>query len=108
MPSQSAEFKRNSKIILAGRPPCAACGKEMIFKGDLDIPRWWLHPMARTVDHVVPTVEGGSDALSNLRPMHRSCNSKRGNRQRRGPDHRRLRDFGSPRSVLYDATPSGF
>lgn len=102
MPSQSPEFRRNAKRILAGRPDCVACGRPMLFKGDLEVPRWWLHPKAATVNHKVPTVEGGGDHLGNLEPMHRGCNSKLGNQQRRTPDNRRLRDFGAPRLTTYD------
>ncbi len=29
-------------------------------------------------DHIIPGSRGGSDAHSNLRPAHRSCNRKRG------------------------------
>jgi 5-methylcytosine-specific restriction endonuclease McrA len=95
-------YRQNAKIILASRPDCAHCGKPMIYAGDIDALRWWLHPLAATVNHKVPRVEGGSDALSNLEPMHRSCNSKLGNQQRRGPDNRRLRAFGAPRLNIFD------
>jgi len=99
---QSAEFRRNAKIVLASRPLCVKCGKQMIFKGDVDTPRWWLLPKAATVNHKIPRVEGGVDALWNLEPMHRGCNSSLGNQQRRKPTDRRVRDFGVPRSSLYD------
>ena len=29
-------------------------------------------------DHIVPVAQGGTDHLSNLRPLHRSCNRKAG------------------------------
>ena len=103
MSTGSYRFKQNAKIVLAGYPVCAACGKPMLFKGDLDMPRWWLHPLAATVNHKVPRIEGGTDELSNLEPMHRSCNSSLGNQQRRTPDNRVLRDFGAPRLSIYDA-----
>jgi 5-methylcytosine-specific restriction endonuclease McrA len=99
---QSAEFKRNAKIILAGRPLCVKCGERMIFKGDSPRPRWWLLPEAATVNHKVPKVERGSDRLVNLEPMHRGCNSQLGNQQRRNPADRRIRDFGVPRLGIYD------
>jgi 5-methylcytosine-specific restriction endonuclease McrA len=42
---------------------------------------------ADTKDHIIPRSLGGSDALDNLRPAHRRCNSRRGNRPaRRGGD----------------------
>lgn len=40
--------------------------------------------VATTKDHVIPVEQGGTDALSNLRPACLSCNSKRQNRNR-GP-----------------------
>ena len=33
-----------------------------------------------SVDHLVPRSKGGTDELANLRPAHRSCNSRRGDR----------------------------
>ncbi|WP_084653994.1 HNH endonuclease [Nocardia altamirensis] len=33
---------------------------------------------ATTADHVIPRSKGGTDALENLRPAHKSCNSSRG------------------------------
>lgn len=39
------------------------------------------HPLAPTVDHVVPLADGGSDADANLRPAHFRCNSHRGVRR---------------------------
>jgi 5-methylcytosine-specific restriction endonuclease McrA len=35
---------------------------------------------ADSADHLLPRSMGGSDALENLRPAHRVCNSARGNR----------------------------
>lgn len=43
----------------------------------------WLcgYPGADTVDHVVPLSLGGDPlSLDNLRPAHKRCNSRRGNR----------------------------
>lgn len=37
-------------------------------------------PGATTADHLVPRSLGGSDAIENLRPAHKLCNSRRGNR----------------------------
>lgn len=33
-----------------------------------------------SLDHVIPRSYGGGDELGNLRPSHRACNSRRGNR----------------------------
>lgn len=35
---------------------------------------------ADTADHLIPRAGGGPDALPNLRPAHRPCNSRRGDR----------------------------
>lgn len=35
---------------------------------------------ATSADHIVPRVHGGSDSLDNLRPAHKLCNSRRGDR----------------------------
>lgn len=45
---------------------CWLCGREPVT----------LDPL--TADHVVPRALGGPNALSNLRPAHRSCNGRRG------------------------------
>lgn len=37
-------------------------------------------PGANSKDHLIPYSHGGTDAMANLRPAHRSCNSRRGNR----------------------------
>lgn len=50
---------------------CWLCGYGFNF--DLD----WRDPMAFTADHVEPIATGGS-MLGELRPAHRSCNSRRG------------------------------
>ena len=34
---------------------------------------------ATTADHITPSSKGGNDDLDNLRPAHKSCNSRRGN-----------------------------
>jgi 5-methylcytosine-specific restriction endonuclease McrA len=36
------------------------------------------HPLALTIDHVVPLAAGGSDAIGNLQPAHRQCNVDKG------------------------------
>lgn len=35
-------------------------------------------PGADSADHLIPRSQGGPDTLANLRPAHRSCNSRRG------------------------------
>lgn len=51
--------------------PCWLCGYPI--DTDLD----YRHPMSFTADHVVPVVAGGS-MTGELKPAHRSCNSRRG------------------------------
>lgn len=35
-------------------------------------------PLAPTYDHLIPVVDGGTDAPENLRLAHRHCNTRRG------------------------------
>lgn len=35
------------------------------------------HPMAFTIDHVIPRIKGGTNALSNLKAAHYICNMVR-------------------------------
>jgi len=57
-------YRRNRALLLSLTTVCWICGK----------------PGADTADHVVPVSQGGTSALTNLRPAHLSCNSGRGNR----------------------------
>jgi hypothetical protein len=52
--SDSAEFKRNRRAVLALSDICWLC----------------LHPGAGQVDHVVPRRAGGGDEAANLMPAH--------------------------------------
>jgi len=54
--------------------PCHLCGKPFNF--DLD----WKHPMAFTADHLDAVGNGGS-MTGQLKPAHRSCNSRRGKKK---------------------------
>ncbi len=49
-----------SKAILVAYPRCAACGDH-----------------ATMVDHIIPKKQGGTNDLSNLQPMCRSCHSSK-------------------------------
>ena len=68
------DYRRHRRLVLAGNPPCHLCGR----------------PGADTVDHIVPVIAGGDNGLENLRPAHRSCNSRAGNRYRQQQDAQRI------------------
>lgn len=53
---------------------CWLCGEE------IDLALRAPDKRSATADHVVPLARGGSDDLSNLRPAHFACNSRRGAR----------------------------
>ena len=40
----------------------------------------WLSVHEMTLDHVVPLARGGAHTPENLRPAHRSCNSRKGSK----------------------------
>lgn len=62
---------------------CIYC-RDRVYRG-ID---WWMHPKEFSIDHILPLSKGGSDNLHNLVLSCRSCNSKRGNRQRMPKTHR--------------------
>ena len=55
-------YKALRQKILADQPNCAICGR----------------PGADTLDHIQPLELGGTNEEHNLRPAHRSCNSRLG------------------------------
>ena len=61
---RSRQYQYNRKLILAYSPPCALCG----------------NPGADTADHILPVSKGGTGAITNLQPAHRSCNSAKNDR----------------------------
>lgn len=65
-------YRRNRARILKPGCVCWLCGKPI----DLTITDPY-DPGYGTADHVLPVAQGGSDALSNLRPAHRGCNARR-------------------------------
>jgi 5-methylcytosine-specific restriction endonuclease McrA len=52
---------------------CAICGKLFAPRIEGD-----THPLARTLDHIVPRAIGGGDELGNIRVVHLRCNGLRG------------------------------
>jgi 5-methylcytosine-specific restriction enzyme A len=61
-------YRRNRAKLLARAQHCEFCGTA----GDKQNPL--------TADHLTPVSRGGTNNLDNLRPLCRSCNSRRGNR----------------------------
>jgi hypothetical protein len=66
-------YKKNRGALLAGHPTCTYCGKP-----------------ATEADHIVPVQFGGDNSLNNLTPACKTCNSRRGNRQRQANDQARI------------------
>lgn len=54
---------------------CSWCGQPFDFTLDYN------HPLAFTADHPEAIGNGGDLVKQDLEPMHKSCNSKRGNHQ---------------------------
>lgn len=104
-PRKSQQYLRNRVFLLQARPVCALCGRPMLFREDFppdERGRWWLHPKAATADHIILVADGGTDALSNLRPAHRGCNSKRNRRHHNVVRPLREQLFGRPRMNALD------
>lgn len=104
-PRKSQEYLRNREFLLATHPDCSICFKPMLFESDFPADqrdKWWLHKLAATADHIILVADGGTDALSNLRPAHRSCNSKRNRRHHHTVKPLRERLFGRPRMNALD------
>lgn len=55
-------YRRNRALVLAKSKVCHLCGLDG----------------ADTADHIIPYSEGGTDDISNLKPAHAACNTKRG------------------------------
>ena len=70
--THQAQFKSNKKRILQTQTVCGICGKPVDKK--LKYP----HPMAPTVDHIVPVAKGGHPSdISNLQLAHWCCNRQK-------------------------------
>lgn len=67
-------LKRRLKVYERDNGVCHLCGCPVPHP-DLDT----RHPKRRaTVDHIVPSIHGGTDALDNLKLAHANCNHARG------------------------------
>lgn len=71
-----AQLKREGSNI------CSWCGRP------IDLSLHYLHPRAWTMDHDIPLSLRPDlwGEPSNLREMHKDCNSQKGKGQRKGPD----------------------
>lgn len=65
-------YDKNRKIILKTRSTCGICGKQVDIK--LKPP----HPLAPTIDHIIPVNKGGHpSAIENLQLAHATCNRQK-------------------------------
>lgn len=64
----------NEEILERDRWRCGICHKVIgkTFK--------YPHPRSKSIDHIVPLVEGGDDTAANKRAAHLVCNTGRCNR----------------------------
>lgn len=65
-------YDKNRKIILKTRSTCGICGKPV--DNTLKPP----HPLAPTIDHIIPVNKGGHpSAMENLQLAHATCNRQK-------------------------------
>lgn len=78
-PRNGRRYRRLCEQQRALEYPCWLCGKGIAYS--ITGPEAGKHPLAFTLDHLVPLSKGG-DLLdpANARSAHRRCNSARGNR----------------------------
>lgn len=63
--------KRRAEVVAIHGATCNICGDEI----DLTLDR--NDNMALSMDHLIPRYYGGTNAIENLRPAHRRCNSSK-------------------------------
>lgn len=74
-------LEKNKKIIYATQNVCAICGQPV------DMSLRYPHPMARSVDHIVPINRGGHPSeLSNLQLAHWACNRAKADKLQKDPE----------------------
>lgn len=67
-----ANYERNKKRIFATQNTCGICGHPVDFS--LKPP----HPMAPTIDHIIPIAKGGHPSdIDNLQLAHWTCNRQK-------------------------------
>ena len=70
--SHRANYERNKKRILATQNICGICGKPV--DKSLKPP----HPMAPTIDHIIPVSKNGHPSdIDNLQLSHCGCNRQK-------------------------------
>ena len=70
--AQRGPFERNKAKIFKTQTVCGICGKPVDFS--LRYP----HPLAATVDHIIPIAKGGHPSdLDNLQLAHWTCNRQK-------------------------------
>jgi 5-methylcytosine-specific restriction endonuclease McrA len=64
----------DAEIMERDRWRCGICGKRIgkSYK--------YPHPRSKSIDHIVPLSQGGSDTAANKRAAHLDCNRRRMNR----------------------------
>ena len=71
-PGNRAAYENARRKILATQTICGICGKPVDFSFKNP------HPLAPTVDHIIPVSKGGHPSdLSNLQLAHRCCNREK-------------------------------
>ena len=67
-----ANYERNKKRILATQNICGICGHPV----DMSLKHG--HPMAATIDHIIPVAKGGHPSdIENLQLAHWTCNRQK-------------------------------
>lgn len=72
----SDERKRLRRVLMVGHPICYLCGDPDCIDYSLGVEdRYDDH--YPTIDHIIPTSQGGTDDISNLKMAGRKCNISR-------------------------------
>lgn len=74
-----SNYERNKKRILATQNICGICGKPV----DMSLKHG--HPMAPTIDHIIPVngpggIQGHPSDIANLQLAHWACNRQKSNK----------------------------